>query len=135
MITGIGIDLIEIERVEHSLRKFPGRFEKRVFTETEQAYCRAMAVPARHYAARFAAKEAFLKAIGTGKSHGIAWTDVGIVNLASGQPELRITGRAFDIFLEQGVQHIHVSLSHNRQHAVAVVVLENDAVGNSTASS
>ena len=128
MIIGVGVDLIEVERVENSLRKFPRRFERKVFTETERAYCGRRAVPGRHFAARFAAKEAFLKAIGTGKSQGIAWTDVGIVNQPSGKPELQVTGRARDICNEQGATRMHVSLSHNREHAMAVVVLENDPV-------
>ena len=124
MIFGIGIDLTEISRIEQSMAKFPERFEKKIFTETEREYCRAMPVPAQHFAARFTAKEAFLKALGTGKSHGIGWRDMSIRNLPSGQPVLVLAGKAAEITAERGVTESHVSLSHSRGHAVAVVVLE-----------
>ncbi len=124
MIFGIGVDLVEIARVEESLEKFAGRFEKKMFTTVEQEYCRRMPGPAQHFAARFTAKEAFLKALGTGKTHGIAWTEVGIENLPGGQPVLVITGRAKEILDGHGITRTHVSLSHSRGHAVAVVALE-----------
>lgn len=115
---------MEVSRVEDSFRKFPDRFERKMFTDVEREYCKPMPVPALHFAARFAAKEAFLKAIGTGKSHGISWRDVGIENLRSGQPVLVITGRAKEITEEHGISSFHVSLTHTRTHAAAVVVLE-----------
>ena len=124
MIFGIGVDLVETSRVEESLAKFGERFERRVFTEAEREYCRRMPAPAMHYAARFAAKEAFLKALGTGTARGIAWPEAGIVNLPGGQPTLVITGRAREIMEEKGVARAHVTLSHSRGHAVAVVVME-----------
>ncbi len=124
MIFGIGADLIEIERIQENLAKHGERFENKVFTPVEREYCRRMPVPAQHYAARFAAKEAFLKALGTGWAKGVTWQDVGIENLPSGMPRLVITGRALDFVREFGVGEMHVTLSHSRGHAMAVVVLE-----------
>jgi holo-[acyl-carrier protein] synthase len=124
MIFGIGIDLVEVARVEDSFRKFPDRFERKMFTEIEREYCNRMPAPALHFAARFAAKEAFLKAIGTGKSHGIGWRDVGVRNLKSGQPVLELEGRARQLAAEYGVSISHISLTHTRTHAAAVVVIE-----------
>ena len=127
MIFGIGVDLVEVSRIRESLEKFPERFVRKVFTTVEQEYCSRMPAPEMHYAARFAAKEAFLKALGTGKARGIAWTDVGIVNLGSGQPTLELVGRAAEVMAEKGAGVAHVSLSHSRGHAMAAVVLEKDA--------
>ncbi len=124
MIFGIGVDLIEIERIQENLTKHGERFEAKVFTPVEREYCRRMPIPAQHYAARFAAKEAFLKALGTGWAKGITWRDVGIENLPSGMPRLSISGRAQELVEEYGVGEMHVTLSHSRGHAVAVVVLE-----------
>ena len=124
MIFGVGVDLVEIARIEDSFRKFPGRFEQKIFTEVERAYCSRMPIPAQHYAARFAAKEACLKALGTGKARGIGWRDIGIVNLDSGQPVLVITGRAREIGDACHITAAHVSLSHTRGHSMAAVVLE-----------
>ncbi|MBX7246309.1 MAG: holo-ACP synthase [Candidatus Sumerlaeaceae bacterium] len=124
MIYGIGMDLVETGRIEEGMRKFPDRFIRKMYTDVEAAYCAAMPAPALHYAARFAAKEAFLKALGTGKSHGIGWRDVGIENLSSGQPVLSITGRAKELMEERGITQTHVSLTHTATHAAAVVVLE-----------
>ncbi len=124
MIFGIGVDLVEVSRIRESLEKFPERFARKVFTKVEQEYCTRMPEPAMHYAARFAAKESFLKALGTGKARGIAWTDVGVMNLDSGQPTLELTGRAAEVMAERGAAVAHVSLSHSRGHAMAAVVLE-----------
>jgi holo-[acyl-carrier protein] synthase len=124
MIFGVGVDLVEITRIEDSFKKFPGRFEQKIFTEAERAYCNRMPIPAQHYAARFAAKESYLKALGTGKARGIGWRDIGIENLESGQPVLVITGRAKEISDSCGIVRAHVSLSHTRGHSMAAVVLE-----------
>ena len=96
MILGVGIDLVEVERVTELLGKYSGRFAARVFTEEERAYCEKMAQPGQHYAARFAAKEAFLKAIGTGFAKGISWKEIGVVKLPSGEPVLELRGRALE---------------------------------------
>lgn len=124
MIYGIGLDLVEVARIEESLQRFGERFQKRVFTELERAYCNALPHPPLHFAARFAAKEAFLKALGTGLSNAISWKDVGIENLSSGKPELRVIGRALELATERGIEQMHVSLSHTHGHAAAVIVLE-----------
>lgn len=124
MILGIGVDAIEIARIQAILETHGERFETKVFTEQERAYCRRKAMPAPHYAARFAAKEAFFKAIGTGQASGLSWRDIGVESLASGMPRLVLTGRARDLARQRGVAHLHLSLSHSRDLAVAVVVLE-----------
>jgi holo-[acyl-carrier protein] synthase len=124
MIFGIGLDLVEVARIQESLQKFGERFQKRVFTETERSYCNALPHPSLHFAARFAAKEAYLKALGTGLSSSISWKDVGVENLPSGKPELKVTGRALELASERGVREMHLSLSHTSNHAAAVVVLE-----------
>jgi holo-[acyl-carrier protein] synthase len=124
MIVGIGVDLVEHERVKDVLTKFEGRFARKIFTEAERAYSNARAAPHIHYAARFAAKEAFLKAVGLGMSGGMRWRDCGVLNDAVGKPELVIAGAALERCRQLGATHAHVSLSHSRGHAIAVVVLE-----------
>lgn len=124
MVFGIGLDLVEVARIEESLKRFGERFQKRMFTQVERDYCNALPHPPLHFAARFAAKEAYLKALGTGLSNAISWQDVGIENLPSGKPELRILGRALELAQERGITQMHVSLSHTHGHAAAVVVLE-----------
>lgn len=94
MILGIGNDLIDIRRVEKSLKRFPGRFEQRVFTEIERAKSDRRANRAASYAKRFAAKEACSKALGTGLRRGVFWRDMGVVNLPSGKPTMALTGGA-----------------------------------------
>ena len=102
------------------------RFQERVFTAAERAYCdsRGAAVAAQHYAARFAAKEAALKALGTGWSGGVAWQDVEIVPLESGAPTLCFHGRVRELFEASGATIAHLSLSHTTEHAIAQVILE-----------
>ncbi len=114
MIIGIGIDIIEVKRIQALVEKSP-RFLERVFTPEELHYCLAKANKYQHLAARFAAKEAFFKALG----HKTAWTDVSVANLSSGKPLLRIKGDQTRVFTGS-----HVSLSHIRDYAVAVVILE-----------
>jgi holo-[acyl-carrier protein] synthase len=124
MIIGIGVDMVEHERVEQLLEKFHGRFARKVFTDVERAYSDARAAPHIHYAARFAAKEAFLKAVGLGLSAGMHWTDAWVVNDPKGKPELSIAGNALERCRQLGATHAHVTLSHSRGYAVAVVILE-----------
>ncbi len=101
------------------------RFQERVFTKRERDYCAQRgAVAAQHYAARFAAKEAVLKALGTGWRDGIAWHDVEVANEESGKPYLLITGKAREVYDSLGVVAAHLSLSHTAEHAIAQVVLE-----------
>lgn len=127
MPAGIGVDMLEIARMERVIKRRPS-FLKRVFTDEERAYCDACARPAEHYAARFAAREAVLKALGTGFAEGIGIKDVSVVNDASGRPLAVLSGRAAEIATEQGVQEIALSLSHTRDVAVANAVLVTEAV-------
>ncbi|MBN1868233.1 holo-ACP synthase [Candidatus Sumerlaeota bacterium] len=124
MIVGLGIDIVSIERIAAMLERHGGRAAARLYTETERAYCESMAKPALHYAARFAAKEAFVKALGTGFSSGIRWRDIGIVHDAKGKPEIVVEGQAGQAMGALGADRSYVSLSHDPLHAAAVVVLE-----------
>ncbi len=125
MIVGIGIDAVDVCRFKNSMEKYGERMLARLFTPVEQEYCRRFVSPVEHFAVRFAAKEAFLKAIGTGKSHHIRWHDIEIVNENSGKPNLVIYGEAAKICNELGGRTLCVSLSHSQQVAVAVVIIEN----------
>jgi holo-[acyl-carrier protein] synthase len=124
MIVSIGIDLIEVARIREVLQRTP-RFAERVFTVAERAYCEGRgAVAAQHYAARFAAKEAALKAFQTGWRGGISWQDVEIAALDSGAPYLILHGPVKDLFEKSGATAAHLSMSHTSEHAIAQVVLE-----------
>ena len=124
MIVSIGIDIIEVARVREVLERTP-RFTERVFTAAERAYCDSRGVvAAQHYAARFAAKEAALKALQTGWSGGISWQDVEVGSLDGGAPFLTFHGEAQRLFEESGATVAHLSISHTTQHAIAQVVLE-----------
>ena len=124
MIIGIGVDLVEIVRMEGALARHPERLVQRVFTEREQQECTNRPRPAMHYSARFAAKEAFLKAVGLGLRGGMRWRDVGVVHAPSGKPSLVVLGRAAQRMRELGADRAFVSLTHTDDHACAVVVLE-----------
>ncbi len=124
-LVGIGVDMLEIARMEKTLARRPN-FAKRVFTEAERAYCDRAARPAQHYAARFAAREAVLKALGTGFSRGIAFSDVSVQNNDAGQPEVVLAGRASEIAAEQGVREVALSLSYTHEVAVASAVAVTD---------
>ena len=123
VIVGVGIDLVEIARMEAGLRKEHG-LKDQLFTEGEKAYCESMAMPAQHFAARFAAKEAFLKALGTGWRDGIGFREIEVTVDALGKPELQPTGTAKTKTEERSARAIHLSLSHDSAHAIAVVILE-----------
>lgn len=125
MIISIGIDIIEVARVREVLKRTP-RFASRVFTARERAYCdgRGEAVAAQHYAARFAAKEAAFKALGTGWSGGLAWHDIEVVNADTGAPVLHIHGQAQQLFSQSGANAAHISISHTTEHAIAQVIFE-----------
>ena len=126
MIVSIGIDIIEVARIREVLLRTP-RFAERVFTKAERAYCDSRGVvAAQHYAARFAAKEAALKALQTGWSGGISWQDVEISAKDSGAPLILFHGRARELYEEMGVTSAHLSIAHTTEHAVAEVVLEKD---------
>lgn len=125
MIVGTGIDLTEIDRIEHSIERFGGRFLDRVFTAGEQEYCLRKRRSAESFAARFAAKEAGAKALGTGISHGVTWKEIEVVRERSGKPSLRFHGRAAELAERLGVANTALSLTHTGQMAMASVVLEN----------
>ncbi len=124
MIVGTGVDIVAVNRVRAVLERQKARFIERVFTPGEQKYCDAHRDPAPHYAVRFAAKEAVLKALGTGWSGGIRWVDVEICREEGKAPVVLIHGEAARIAARMQVQTIHVSLSHSDENAVATVVLE-----------
>ena len=124
MIISLGIDIIEIARIREVLLRTP-RFRERVFTPNERAYCDSRgAVAAQHYAARFAAKEAALKALQTGWRGGISWQDVEVGSRESGAPYLILHGPVKALFNSSGATVAHLSLSHTTEHAIAQVVLE-----------
>lgn len=124
MITGTGIDLVEVARIRELLERHADRFKPRTFTAGEIAYCDACADPAMHYAARFAAKEAAAKALGTGlwSEAGVNWTDIEVTRAESGRPGLVFHQNAAT--LTSGLR-AHLSLSHTKEHAIAQVVLED----------
>ena len=124
MIHGTGVDLIEISRIKNSIQKYSGKFEDRVFTAKEIDYCRSKADPFKHFAARFAAKEAVLKSLGTGMAEGISWKDMEILNQESGQPVLNLSGKGRDIFDSLNLSTIHISMTHDKQYAVAQAIAE-----------
>jgi holo-[acyl-carrier protein] synthase len=125
VIISIGIDIIEVRRVREVLARTP-RFCERVFTQRERDYCDSRGVvAAQHYAARFAAKEAVLKALGTGWAGGVAWQDVEITALESGAPMLRFYGRVRELYEQSGARAAHLSISHTAEHAIAQVILES----------
>jgi len=124
VIVSIGIDIIEVYRIRETLERTP-RFAMRVFTEEERAFCEAKGITAaQSFAARFAAKEAFLKALQTGWRGRITWHDIEIVSNEMGVPSLEIQGEAQKILENLGANRIHLTLSHTTEHAVAQVILE-----------
>ena len=124
MIISIGIDIIEVARIREVLLRTP-RFLERVYTTRERAYCESRGVvAAQHYAVRFAAKEAALKALQTGWRGGISWQDVEISAHESGAPFLIFTGQVLEVFEKFGATQTHLSMSHTTQHAIAQVILE-----------
>jgi holo-[acyl-carrier protein] synthase len=124
MIYGIGIDLVQISRIERVLDKWGDRFAGRVFTTSEIAECKARPRPAAAFALRFAAKEAFSKALGTGIRQGVAWREIETVSLPGGRPDLQLNGEAGRLCLKLGITSVHISLSDEGAYGSAVVVLE-----------
>jgi holo-[acyl-carrier protein] synthase len=124
MIIAIGIDLVEIPRIEEKLSRGNVRFRDRVFTSVEIAYCESRASRFASYAARFAAKEAAMKALGTGWAEGVAWQEIEVLNDETGAPTLRLSGCALERFTSLGATRTHISLSHSRDTAIAQVIFE-----------
>jgi holo-[acyl-carrier protein] synthase len=125
MIVGTGIDIAEVERIERSIARFGGRFKERVFTADEIRYCESKANKAERYAARFAAKEAGMKAIGTGWSRGVRWQDVEVRRLPGGRPTIVFHGKAGELFAKLGGVRAHLSITHTKESAMAYVILES----------
>lgn len=121
-IIGHGIDIVEVSRIQQMLDRHGERFLTRVYSDSERAHCMDHKDPAPSLAARFAAKEAALKAIGTGWRDGIAWTDVEVGTLASGAPTLQLRGRALEVAQSLGIASWMISLSHTRELATASVI-------------
>lgn len=126
MILGSGVDLCEVPRIEAAVARYGSRFLERIFTAREIAYADRKANRFERYAARFAAKEAGMKALGTGWHGGIAWRDFEVVNLPSGRPTLNFHGRAAEIAAKLGVRSVALSLTHTKEQALAMVVLEGE---------
>lgn len=126
-IIGHGIDLVEVARIAEMLERHGDAFLARCFTAGEQAYAGARKRRDEHLAGRFAAKEAVLKALGTGWTSGIAWTDVEVVLLPSGQPTVALHGRAAELAAAQGITDWVLSISHTDAHAMASAIAQGDA--------
>jgi holo-[acyl-carrier protein] synthase len=125
MIVGSGIDLAEIERIQHAMDRYGQRFLNRVYTAAEQTYCMSKRKSAESFAARFAAKEAGAKALGTGISHGVNWLEIEVVREPGGRPTLRFHGRAASFAARLGVARSALSITHTTTLAMASVVLED----------
>ncbi len=125
MIVGMGVDIAEVPRVQAAIERYGVRFLNRIFTPAEIRYCDPKANKYERFAARFAAKEAALKAIGTGWKLGVTWQDVEVVRLPSGKPTMEFHGRAAEFAHRLGMKSVSVSLSHTEQIAIAQVILES----------
>src|SRR5215471_8050274 len=125
MIVGTGVDLAEVPRIRASIERYGQRFIERIYTPGEIAYVERKANKYERYAARFAAKEAGMKAIGTGWRRGVRWQDFEVANLPTGRPTLRLHGVAAQVALRLGVKHISLSMTHTAETAMAQVILES----------
>lgn len=125
MIVGTGIDIAEVPRIAQAIQRYGDRFLRRIFTEGEIQYCESKANRVERYAARFAAKEAAMKALGTGWNHGVRWRDVEVRREPGGQPTLAFHGKAAEFASKLGAVHVALSLSHTASEAIAQVILEN----------
>jgi holo-[acyl-carrier protein] synthase len=126
MIIGIGIDMICVRDVREALAHYGNQYADEIFTAEERNYCESTSDPAQGYAARFAAKEACMKAFGTGWGNGIEWTEIAVCNQPSGAPMLALSGTVKAMAEERGVERCHVSLTHTRDLAMAEVLLESN---------
>ena len=125
MIVGTGIDVIEVPRIAGSIDRFGDRFLLRIFTEEEMRYCDSKANRIERYAARFAAKEAAMKALGTGWSRGIRWRDIEVFRQPGSRPTIRFHGKAAEWATRMGVANVALSLTHTSEQAIASVILES----------
>ena len=126
MIVGTGIDIAEVDRIAKSIERFDRRFRERVFTAAEIRYCESKANKSERYAGRFAAKEAAMKAIGTGWSRGVTWQDVEVTRAPGGRPTIAFHNRAAEFFHALGAVRAHLSITHTKDSAMAQVILESE---------
>ncbi len=124
MILGTGIDLAEVDRIRHAIERHGHRFIDRIYTSSEIAYVESKANKFERYAARFAAKEAGMKAIGTGWKRGVRWQDFEVANLPSGKPTLKLHGVAAEVAAKLGVRSVALSITHTALQGMALVILE-----------
>lgn len=121
-VLGIGIDVVEVERIESSMAEFGERFAEKIFTASERIYCESQRRPGLHFAARFAAKEAVAKAFGTGIGKDLGWLDMEIVRKESGEPELKLDGAGKRYAETRGIAEVKISLTHAKHYAAANAV-------------
>ena len=126
MIVGTGIDIAEVDRIAASIERFGRRFLERVFTADEIRYCESKANKAERYAGRFAAKEAGMKAIGTGWNRGVSWQDIEVQRAPGSRPAIVFHGKAAEFFSKLGAVRAHLSITHTKDSAMAQVILESD---------
>ena len=124
MIVGTGIDIAEVPRIGQAIERFGERFLQRIFTVGEIRYCDSKANRVERYAARFAAKEAAMKALGTGWNHGVRWRDCEVVRAPGGRPTMTFHGKAGEFAARMGVKNIALSLTHTTEQAIAQLILE-----------
>lgn len=124
MIFGTGLDIIEIKRIKRSLEKYSPRFENKIFTDKEISYCQSQADPGKHFAARFAVKEAVSKSLGTGINHDVGFKDIEVINQDSGKPIVIMSGQGKKLFDKLNLKSIHISISHDRHYAIAHAIAE-----------
>ncbi len=126
MIVGTGIDIAEVPRIAASIERFGRRFVERVFTPDEIRYCESKANKAERYAGRFAAKEAAMKALGTGWNRGVTWQDVEVQRVPGGRPTMVFHGKAAEFVEKLGAVRAHLSITHTQESAMAQVILESE---------
>jgi len=125
LIVGLGLDVAEIDRIEQAIKRHGAPFIERLFTPAESAYCQRYVSPYERYAGRFAAKEAAMKALGTGWARGVRWRDIEVVREESGKPTLKLAGVALSIADGLGVKHIAMTITHSGNLAIAQVIFES----------
>ena len=124
MIIGTGLDIVKIERIKNSIKKYSPKFEQKVFSAGEINYCQSQGDPAKHFAARFAVKEAVSKCLGTGSSAVLGFKDMEVIHEKSGKPVLKMTGKGKKLFKKLKLKNIHISISHDRNYAIAHAIAE-----------
>ena len=125
MIVGLGLDIAEIDRIEAAIKRHGAPFLERIYTAGEVRYCEKHKNKYERYAARFAAKEAAMKALGTGWSNGVRWRDIEVVRAASGKPSLKLEGKAGEVATKLGVKNIALTITHSGNLALAEVIFES----------